>query len=150
MSILSFSFIAFWAAALLIYFLMPAKFQWISLLVISYCFYLFAGVRAVIFILITTATTFFAGRRIGQINDEFDVAVATYQGPNPKMTREEKKALKEEEDRRKKVIMVLTLLLNFGILIALKYINPLVDLLNWLCSLVHLNYEMPYASILVP
>lgn len=150
MSILSFSFVAFLAAALLIYFLMPAKFQWIALLVISYCFYLFAGVRAVIFILITTATTFFAGRRIGQINDEFDVAVATYQGPNPKMTREEKKALKAEEDKRKKVIMVLTLLLNFGILIALKYINPLVDLLNWLCSLVHLNYEMPHMSMIIP
>ncbi|MBR2664771.1 MAG: MBOAT family protein, partial [Clostridia bacterium] len=89
MSILSLSFVIFLAAAFLVYFLTPGKYQWIALLVISYVFYLFAGVRAIIFILITTTTTFFAGRWIGKINDEFDVAVANYQGPNPKMTRDE-------------------------------------------------------------
>lgn len=150
MSILSLSFVVFLAAAFLVYFLTPGKYQWIALLVISYVFYLFAGVRAVIFILITTTTTFFAGRWIGKINDEFDVAVANYQGPNPKMTRDEKKALKADEDKRKKRIMILVLLLNFGILIALKYINPIVDLMNGICSLIGLSYEMPHFSMIVP
>jgi len=150
MSILSFSFVAFLILAMLVYFLTPGKYQWISLLVISYCFYLFSGVRAVIFILITTTTTYFAGRWIGKINDEFDIAVANYSGPNPKMTRIEKKALKDDEDKRKKRIMVTTIVINFGILIALKYLNPLVDLMNGICSLFHLKYEIPYLSVVVP
>ena len=150
MSILSLSFVIFLAAAFLVYFLTPGKYQWIALLVISYVFYLFAGVRAIIFILITTTTTFFAGRWIGKINDEFDVAVANYQGPNPKMTRDEKKALKADEDKRKKRIMILVMVLNFGILLALKFINPIVDVMNGLCGLVGLKYEIPHFSMLVP
>lgn len=150
MSILSIGFLAFVIAALIIYYLTPGKYQWIVLLAISYAFYMFAGVFAVLFILATTTTTFFAGKHIGKINDEFDVAVASYQGPNPKMTREEKKALKAAEDKRKKVIMVLTLLLNFGILVALKYLNPVVDMMNSLCSLIHLEYQVPHLSVIVP
>ena len=73
MSILSFSFVAFLLAAMLVYFLTPGKYQWISLLVISYGFYMFAGVRAILFILITTTSTYLAGRWIGKINDEYDV-----------------------------------------------------------------------------
>jgi len=150
MSILSFGFLLFVLAALLVYFITPGKYQWITLLVISYCFYFFAGVRAIIFILITTTITYFAGRWIGKINDEFDIAVANYSGPNPKMTRLEKRALKAEEDKRKKRIMIAALVFNFGLLIALKYLNPLVDLLNGICSLFHLKYEVPYLSIVVP
>ena len=150
MSILSFGFAAFWLIALIVYYLTPGKYQWISLLVISYCFYLFAGVRAVIYILITTASSFFAGRWIGRINGEFAVAVANYSGPNPKITRLEKKAIKAEEDKRKRRIMIATLILNFGILIALKYLRPLVDLLNGLCGLFHLKYEIPYVSVIIP
>ena len=150
MSILSLSFVIFVLAALIIYFLTPGKFQWLSLLVISYVFYYFAGIQAVIFILVTTTTTFFAGKKIGKINDEFDKAVAAYKGPNPKMSREEKKTLKAEEDKRKKVIMIGTLILNFGILVVLKYTNPLVDLLNGLCSLVGIRYTAPHFSLLVP
>lgn len=150
MSILSFNFIVFLAAALLVYYLAPRKYQWIALLVISYAFYLLASLRTAIFILITTATTFFAGRWIGKINDEFAVEVANYKGPNPKITREEKKAIQAKEDKRKRVIVVLTLVLNFGILIGLKYINPIVDVMNGFCRLVGLRYEIPTLSILVP
>ena len=150
MSILSLGFVAFLAAAFLVYFLTPGKYQWIALLVISYVFYLFAGVRAIIFILITTTTTFFAGRWIGKINDEFDVAVANYKGPNPKMTLDEKKALKADEDKRKKRIMILVMVLNFGILLALKFINPIVDVMNDICALFGISYEMPHFSMIVP
>ncbi len=150
MSILSFKFAVFLTAAILLYFLTPGKHQWKMLLVISYIFYLFAGLKAVIFILFTSVSTYLAGLRIGKINDEFDVAVANYSGPNPKMTRAEKNELKKEEDRRKKKIMVLTLILNFGLLIALKYINALGGVFNSLCSLFNIVYELPQFSMLVP
>ena len=150
MSILSFQFAAFLLAAFLVYFLTPGKHQWKSLLLLSCCFYLFAGAKAAIFVLVTSVSTFFAGRWMGRINAEFDVAVANYSGPNPKMTRAEKKALKAAEDKRKKKILVLALLLNFGILFALKYVDVLVDSVNLLGRLFHTGYEMPRLSFIVP
>lgn len=151
MSILSIKFILFLFCSLLVYYLAAkSKHQWKVLLGISYCFYLFAGVKAIIFILTTSVSTFFAGLAIGKINAEFDAAVAGYSGPNPKMTRDEKKQLKAEEDKRKRVIMVMTLLLNFGILIALKYINAIGDFCNYICSTFHIPYEMPRFGFLIP
>lgn len=150
MSVLSFRFVAFVAGAVLIYYLTPGKHQWKVLLLLSYAFYMLADVRAVIFILVTSLSTFYAGKMIGRINDEFEVAVASYQGPNPKMTRDEKKALKAEEDRRKRVIMIAVLLLNFGILIALKYVGVLAKGVNFLCRILNRGYRMSGRSILVP
>lgn len=150
MSILSVQFFVFLVVALVVYYVIPARHQWKGLLLISYAFYLFAGVRAIIFILLTSVSTYFAGLWIGKINDEFEVAVANYSGPNPKMTRAEKKEIKAAEDKRKRVILIFTLLLNFGILIALKYSNEVKALLTFLCSLVGLHYEAPQFSILIP
>lgn len=150
MSVLSFRFAAFVAGAIAVYYLTPGKHQWKVLLGLSYVFYLLADVRAVIFILITSISTFFAGKLIGRINDEFDLAVASYSGPNPKMTREEKKALKEDEDRRKRVIMIAALILNFGILIALKYVGVVARGVNFLSGLFHIGFRMSEKSILVP
>ena len=150
MSVLSFRFAAFVAIALVIYYSTPGKHQWKVLLALSYVFYLIADARALLFVLITSVSTFFAGKLIGQINDEYEAAVASYSGPNPKMTREEKKALKAEEDRRKRVIMVAALLLNFGILFALKYVAVLAKGVNFICRLVGVGYRMSRNSILVP
>lgn len=150
MSILSIRFAVFVLASFFVYFLTPKKYQWISLLVISLAFYLFAGLLAVVFILLTATSTFFAGLYLGKVNDEFDVAVQNYSGPNPKMTREEKKELKADEDRRKKRVLVLVLVLNFGILIVLKYFRPLVSMLTAVCSLVGLHYDIGIKSVLVP
>ena len=150
MSILSFGFLVFLIISLLVYYLTPGKYQWISLLVVSYSFYLFAGVKAIIFILITTTSTYFAGLKIGAINDEYSVAIANYKGPNPKITHAEKREIKADEDKRKRWIVAFTLILNFGLLIVLKYMTPVVDALNAVCALFHLRYEVPYVSVIVP
>ena len=49
----SVSFVIFVAAVLLMYYIVPKKWQWIMLLCANVCFYLQAGVRGAIFMIAT-------------------------------------------------------------------------------------------------
>ncbi len=60
MSFTSLNFLLFLSAVLLVYYLVPKRVQPYLLLAASYAFYLFSGVTQVLFILGTTAVTFFA------------------------------------------------------------------------------------------
>lgn len=51
MSLVSNLFILFVAASVLIYYLVPRRFQWIVLLAFSYIYYIAGGPRYVVFIL---------------------------------------------------------------------------------------------------
>lgn len=150
MSVLSIRFVIFLIVAYIVYYIFPKRYQWISLLCVSYCFYAFAGLKAIFFILLTSITAFFAGKAIGKINDEYEVAIREYKGPNPKITRAEKGQIKAEEDKRKRRIMILVLILNFGLLIVLKYSQPIADMFNSLCSVLHIQYEIPQFSMIIP
>ena len=66
------------------------------------------------------------------------------------MTRAEKKALKAEQDKRKRRVLVGTLILNFGILILLKYQNIVFGLGEGLGRAFGLAWDRPSASIIVP
>ena len=53
-------FLLFAALTLLVYYLVPKRYQWAVLLTASYVFYLFSGVAQLAFILGTTAVTYFS------------------------------------------------------------------------------------------
>ena len=57
MSLVSNLFILFVAASVLIYYLVPRRFQWIVLLAFSYIYYIAGGPRYVVFILFSTIVT---------------------------------------------------------------------------------------------
>lgn len=123
MTIISVKFVIFLIIALMLYFIIPGKHQWKALLIISYMFYLVSGFETIAFLVFTTLTTFWGGIRIGKINEEYDFAVRSYNGPNEKITRAEKLQIKAEEDKRKRKYIIFILVINFGILFALKYTN---------------------------
>jgi len=150
MSILTIRFAIFLSVAIVLYYLTPAAHQWKSLLLISCGFYLVSGPENLIFLLTTALSTYYAGIRIGRINDEYEEKLAQCREAGTKLTRAEKQALKAEEDRRKRVIMALTLALNFGILFVLKYSDTLHFLLASLCSLFRIPYRVPAFSWMIP
>ena len=63
MAFTSFSFLLFAAAVIIAYYLVPRKAQWWVLLAASYVFYFTAGVKYLIFILLTTVNAL--TRKIG-------------------------------------------------------------------------------------
>lgn len=150
MSILTIRFAIFLLVAVAMYYLTPKAHQWKSLLLISCGFYAVSGLENFIFLLTTVSSTYYAGIRIGSINDEYEVMLAQHRESGTKLTRAEKQAVRAEEDRRKRVVMVLVLLLNFGILFVLKYSDTLRFLLTSFCGILHIPYQVPHFSWLIP
>ncbi len=127
MSFTSFAFLIFVGAVVLVYYLAPLKYRWIVLLAASYFYYLQASARSFVFILLTTVVTFYGAffiHRIDQKNKQF-------LAENKKtLSRDEKKALKEAAGKSKRRILTGVLILDFGVLICLKYFRYYFEMLG--------------------
>lgn len=129
MSFLSMKFLLFLGVAVSGYYVIPRRLQWVWLLLFSYLFYLASGPGAVVFILTTTVTTFLAGLLMER-QDRLMASALCPADPSPAPAAGDKKAIKERFKRHKKWIAAFALLLNFGILAALKYRNFAVENVN--------------------
>ncbi|MBQ6621451.1 MAG: MBOAT family protein, partial [Mogibacterium sp.] len=126
------AFAAFVIVTAAIYFLFPVKkYQWTVLLAASCFFYLYNSYRYAFFILFTTLTIYAAALRIDRIGQE---SKATVKAKKAEWSKEERKAYKAQMESRSKRILALTLVVNFGILVFLKYYNFLAGGLNTLIA----------------
>ena len=126
MSITSFSFLIFLGVVIGVYYLLPDRYQWMFLLAANVVFYLFAGPKYIVYLLITVCTTWYGAKRIGVLSEECAGRIAS-------VGKSEEKALKQEFLGRKRHILILVLLINFGILGVLKYFQVLFKDLAALC-----------------
>ena len=92
MSITSFTFILFVFAVMIVYYLIPRKWQWTVLLAASCIFYLMGGKKAFLFVLITAASVYFAARLMQNMSDGRKAYL-----------KEHKKELSKEENKGKLV-----------------------------------------------
>lgn len=132
----SVSFVIFVAAVLLMYYIVPKKWQWIMLLCANVCFYLQAGVRGAIFMIATIISTYFCSRMIEKASDRQKLAMGKLKDL---MTKEQKKAYKAKTKKNQRMWMVLCILFNFGILAVLKYTNLFISF----TSLKPVNFILP-------
>lgn len=123
MSITSYSFLAFAGMLLLLYYLIPRRFQWCLLLIASYLFYAFSGVKYLGYILATTVCSYLVSRKIGGLKEHQDVFLKENKAI---LDREDKKLYKASVKKRQKAWLVFALLFNFGILAVIKYGNFVV------------------------
>ena len=114
MNVLSIQFFIFLLALLCVYYIVPAKRQWIVLLIGSLTFYLTGGWKCIVLIVFTIVNTFFATGKLGRINGQIrhDLKEIT--------DRDQRKREKEKLVRRKKGIVAVTLVVNFAILFFFK------------------------------
>lgn len=139
MSFFSFLFLVFLAVLLIIYFIIPKRFQWICLLAASWAFYFWGGRwEAMLFLLATTATTFLGGIALSYIQDK---AVMPENG-----SKEEKKLIKEAVRKRKRKLMVLVITINLFLLGLVKYSAFFVTSINGILS----RNSIPIPKIMVP
>lgn len=121
MTYTSIPFALFAAITIIIYYVFPLKeYRWTVLLTASYFFYIYNSYRYTVFILFTTATIYLAGRMMNRISEE---AASTLRTNKEVWDREEKKAFKKETETKKKRLLAATLVVNFGILFVIKYLN---------------------------
>jgi len=148
MAYTSLNFFFFVAVTMLFYFLFPWKqLKWTVLLAASYFFYLLAGYRFAVYILFTTCTTFFAAHRIEKLAAQAKQSLAEHKTD---WTREQKKLFKEQENRRRRRVLCLVLVLNFGILVFLKYYSLFAGSLNSLLGRYAISFSAPVLNLLLP
>ncbi len=148
MSFISIDFALFVAITLLVYYCFPKKYRWVVLLAASYVFYSFTGFANFAYILTTTVTAYFGAALIEKRGAE----QKKYLNDNKEtLTKEEKKAYKAVIKKKQKLILTLCLVLNFGILLYLKYVDWSIAYIN----LFRLHYFgrtdfIPFKNLLLP
>ena len=120
MSFVSVSFAFFVISAVILYYLIPVRYRYLVLLGFSLLFYYLACGRYIIYVIITSLTTYLSSMAMERVKTRsaqiFD--------------RDRKKEAKKWLKKRLKIIMVICLCLNFGILAVLKYSNFLFANIN--------------------
>ncbi len=108
MSFVSLPFLVLLCASVGLYYLLPKRFRWPVLLIASYGFYLAGGGKTVVFLLCTTLTTWGAGLWLSALNAR-----------RAALPKEKQAPLR----RKKKAVTTACLVLNFGMLYLLKYLD---------------------------
>ena len=116
MSLFSFSFFVFLCVGVLVYYLLPGRWQWVCLLVLSGGFYACAGPAGLLFPAVTIVTTWLGGLAMARVD-----RLCPTQGCTPA----EKKARRAAAKAKKRRFFWAVLGLNFGVLAWLKYVGPL-------------------------
>lgn len=136
-------FILFFTIVFVLYYSFPKKYKWVFLLASSYFFYFYANVKFGVFIMITTVTSYYVALYISKQNKE-------EQTIGKDIEKAKKKEIKKELKKRKKRALVLLLVLNFGILLFLKYFNFIAFNLNVMLESLSITGNVPSFRLFLP
>jgi D-alanyl-lipoteichoic acid acyltransferase DltB (MBOAT superfamily) len=148
MSFLQFNFWLFLCVLISAYYLLPKKLQWICLLIGSYVFYAFAGIKTIGYIIFTTFSVWFGTVLISKINEKKENELVE---KKEILTPEVKKSIKNLAKKKQRRIFWGVLLINFGILGFLKYFNFLAGNITGLFNIVTKTKAEPITlGLLIP
>ncbi len=143
----SYGFIGFLALVLLLYYLLPRRCQWPFLLVASYVFYFIAGPAYLIFIAVTTLSTYLVGLRLDKLQAGQSRWLREHKAT---ATREERNAHKARGKGRMWKWLLLCLVFNLGILAVLKYTNFAIATVNGVLDAFHGGGRLSFVSLVLP
>ncbi|MBR5406330.1 MAG: MBOAT family protein [Lachnospiraceae bacterium] len=148
MSFISIDFALFAIAVLVLYYCFPKKYRWVILLIASYVFYGMTGIENFAYILVTTVSAYICAWLIENRGTKQKIYLSENKD---KLTKEEKKSYKASVKKKQKLILTVCLILNFGILLYLKYVDWSIAYIN----LFRLTYFgridfIPFKNLLLP
>ena len=148
MAVFSLKFIVFVTLAVLLYYLVPKKCQWMVLLFFSIIFYYISGgLYAGVFIVITITTTFLGARTMDRISRKASLAIKTSETP---LSRDEKKAIRAGARAKRHKVFLITLLINLGMLIVLKYSGFFTVNVDLVLTRAGVPLHVPQLSFILP
>lgn len=142
----SYEFILFIAIVFLVYYLLPGKYQWPFLLVASYVFYWMADPFYLVFILTTSLTVYFISKKISDSKVQYQQKLESL----GEISKDEKKRQKVLQKAKEKRLMLIALLINLGILGALKYTNFMISNINGALGLFGQDIHLEHLNIILP
>lgn len=153
MAFFSWQFILFLTVSLAVYYIVPGRFRWLVLLASSAWYYVVGGgLKSCVYVLVTVITTYLGAVIIDNMQRKVDEQLKgrSTEAGTVKLSREEKKQVKALGQKKKKRVLVLVLLINFGILIVLKYGSFISINMNGLLERFHTSGRLPEVSFLIP
>lgn len=142
MSFISINYIIFLLCTTFLYYITPKKMKWIILLGSSYLFYYLSSQTLLFFLLTSTISIYVAGLLIDRENIKAKVL-----GENQE--KSEKKIIKNKAKKNKKLIVFILILINFGILLILKYSVFFAKNLNHILALFDIK-KVSIESFVLP
>ncbi len=147
MELLSIQFFFFVVISLLVYYLFPQKHRWKVLLAASYAYYLIICNKYIIYMVVTTITTYIGARLLDRALEQQKIVISEHK---EQWTREERKTYKNKVLRKRRAIMLLVVILNFGILGFLKYFDFFADGIVGLLQVFGIHLTAPDLGLLLP
>ncbi|HZK56899.1 MAG TPA: MBOAT family protein, partial [Clostridia bacterium] len=143
----SYGFIIFITLLFIFYYMIPEKHQWKLLLGASYLFYYFANPKFILYISLTTISTYLVGCEIG---DLYNIQSRHLARHKDKLTREEKKNYKASIKSRQWKWLLFCMVLNFGILAVVKYTNFAISNVNYFCQIFGIKRQFSFWNLILP
>ncbi len=138
MNFVSGVFILFVVISVAVYYLVPRKFRWIALLASNLVFYIWSGPKTAVFLLVTTVTTYAAGLLLGRLESR-----------KQELGKENREAVKSVT-AKKKLVVAFSLLVNFGMLFVLKYLDTLLQYTNRIIEASGSGFRFLSPGIILP
>lgn len=139
MSPTSLMFFVFVAIALILYYTVPKKLQWVVLLFASLFFISYASKFAMLYMVAVTLLIYFGAVKIQGLNDKFRENKKT-------LSKDDRKRLKNDIKKKQHCILTVMVIAAVGILAVLKYFNFFGETVN---SLTTKNI-VPFVKLAVP
>ena len=143
----SYSFIAFISLLFLLYYIIPKKGQWPLLLIASYVFYFLCDPRYLIFITVTSVSTYLFGIAIDKVNTRQDEYLKEHK---KELSKEDKKTYKAGMKKKRFRLILMCLILNIGILAVIKYTNFTINNINGIMHAFGSDNTIGFVDIIVP
>lgn len=147
MSLISLQFAVFVITAMAVYYLFPRRKRWIVLLAASCTYYLIICNKYIIYMLITTVSTYLGALGIESRYKKQSITLKAHKG---EWSREKRKAYKKKITNQCRSLMIAVLLLNFGILGFLKYFGFAADVTASIAGLFGTHLQFPKLNFLLP
>lgn len=140
MSVNQLGFLTLVFLSLVVYYVIPKKYQWCVLLGFSLWFYYLMGAYTFVYVILTAGSLTLGTQQIYVLDKRLQKAL---NNRKRHLTRRSRKALKNMYQKRKRKWMILLIVLNLGILLVLKYGDFFVENVNALLGKVGINEPAP-------
>jgi len=122
-NIISIPFMIFTIATVILYYLLPKKFRWCSLIIANTAFYIFGGATLILYLLVACLIAYIAGI---WMDATFEKQAKECEG----LDRKEKKPIKAKYTKIRKKYLIVSVIVILAGLIITKYSGFLVDVFN--------------------
>lgn len=143
----SYEFIGFIAVLFCVYYCVPKRLQWPLLLAASYLFYFIAGPEYLIYILVTTVTTFLAACLIEENSAHQNAYIKDHKA---QLSKEDKKQFKKRQKSIRFGWLFGCIFLNIGILVVVKYTNFFIANWNGILTAFGQGRQLSFLTLALP